>query len=40
MTALGITDVRDWTAKDWITDVVPHLAYGVVTAGTWRALTR
>jgi len=32
MTALGITDPRSWSAKDWAEDVVPHLAYGAVTA--------
>jgi RsiW-degrading membrane proteinase PrsW (M82 family) len=32
MTVLGITDPRSWSATDWISDVVPHLAYGAVTA--------
>src|SRR4051812_33062032 len=32
MTVLGITDPRTWAAKDWLSDVVPHVAYGVVTA--------
>jgi hypothetical protein len=32
MTVLGITDPRTWSAADWVSDVVPHLAYGVVTA--------
>ncbi len=32
MTALGITDPRTWNANSWATDVVPHLAHGVVTA--------
>lgn len=32
MTALGVTDPRTWPASSWVTDVVPHLAYGVVTA--------
>lgn len=31
MTALGLTDPRTWTAADWFSDVVPHLAYGAVT---------
>lgn len=38
MTALGITDPRSWTTTDWISDVVPHLAFGVVTAATYAAL--
>jgi hypothetical protein len=32
MTVLGITDPRTWSAADWISDVVPHLAYGAVVA--------
>lgn len=32
MTALGVTDPRTWPASSWVADVVPHLAYGVVTA--------
>jgi hypothetical protein len=26
---LGTTDPRQWSATDWISDAVPHLAYGV-----------
>jgi hypothetical protein len=32
MTVLGVTDPRTWTLVDWISDVIPHLGYGVVTA--------
>lgn len=32
MTLLGITDPRQWGAKSWAMDLLPHLAYGVVTA--------
>lgn len=32
MTVLGVTDPRSWGASDWVSDVVPHLAYGLVTA--------
>jgi hypothetical protein len=38
MIALGITDPRAWTAADWVSDVVPHLAYGLVTRTTYAAL--
>src|SRR3569833_1815899 len=38
--ALGLTDPRTWTATDWLSDVVPHLAYGFVTAVTYDRLTR
>jgi hypothetical protein len=34
---LGITDPRTWSATDWVSDVLPHLAYGVVTAATYAA---
>jgi hypothetical protein len=37
MTALGITDPRSWSVPDWLSDVVPHLAYGWVTATTYAA---
>src|SRR3954452_13420590 len=26
--ALGISDPRTWSAKDWATDIVPHLVFG------------
>lgn len=32
MTVLGVTDPRTWPASSWAADVVPHLAYGAVTA--------
>jgi len=37
MTVLGVTDPRTWSATDWISDVVPHLAYGVVVKTTMDA---
>ena len=38
MTALGVSDPRTWGASDWASDVLPHLAYGVATAGTLAAM--
>jgi hypothetical protein len=38
MAALGITDVRSWSADSWLSDLVPHLAYGFATAGAWELL--
>ncbi|QUR68560.1 hypothetical protein [Mycobacterium spongiae] len=32
MIALGVTDPRTWGLIGWISDLVPHLGYGVVTA--------
>ena len=40
MTVLGVTDPRTWSRTDWISDVVPHLAYGAVVTTTLDALDR
>lgn len=40
MTALGITDPRTWSATDWVSDLVPHLAYGAVLKSTMDAFDR
>jgi hypothetical protein len=37
MTALGITDPRNWSTTDWASDIVPHLAYGAVVKATMDA---
>lgn len=37
MVATGITDPRSWSAVDWLSDVVPHLAYGAVVKTTMDA---
>ena len=39
MTALGVTDPRSWPASSWVSDIVPHLAYGAVTAALLDRLT-
>ncbi len=39
MTALGVTDPRTWGAVGWASDVIPHVAYGTVTAAVVTALT-
>ncbi len=38
MARLGVTDLRTWSAGDWLSDLVPHLAFGAVTAATLDAL--
>jgi hypothetical protein len=38
MTVLGITDPRTWSRADWVADVVPHVAYGIVTAAVLHGL--
>ncbi|MGY1601308.1 hypothetical protein [Geodermatophilus sp. SYSU D00815] len=40
MTALGITDPRTWSATDWVSDLVPHLVYGLVLKTTMDAFDR
>lgn len=40
MTALGITDPRTWSGKDWLSDLVPHVVYGVVVKNTIDAFDR
>ena len=40
MTVLRVTDPRTWSVADWISDLVPHLAYAVVVTTTLDALDR
>ncbi len=37
-TLLGTTDPRSWGTADWLSDIVPHLAYGAGVAFTFDAL--
>lgn len=32
MTVLGVTDPRTWGLVGWISDLIPHFGYGLVTA--------
>jgi hypothetical protein len=36
-TRLGLTEPRDWSATDWASDVVPHMAFGIATAIAFEA---
>jgi hypothetical protein len=38
MAGLGLTDPRTWSTADWLSDLLPHLAYGIATGWTLRAL--
>lgn len=38
MAALGVTDLRAWSAQAWLSDVVPHLVYGAVTTASLTAM--
>jgi hypothetical protein len=35
---LGVSDPATWSSEDWAADVLPHLAFGWVTAAVYRAL--
>ena len=34
--ASGVSNPRSWSVRDWLSDAVPHLAYGLVTEATLR----
>ena len=38
LVAFGITDPRRWSREDWLSDLLPHLAYGIATTTTIAAL--
>jgi hypothetical protein len=38
LVAMGVTDPRRWSAADWLSDAVPHLAYGWATARVYAAV--
>lgn len=38
MTLLRVTDPRTWGASDWVSDIVPHLAYAAVATAVVRGL--
>ena len=40
MAALGVSDPRTWSAADWLSDLLPHLAYGALTDAVLRSLDR
>ncbi len=39
-TALGITDPSEWSSSSWASDIVPHLAYGLITAVAYESFNR
>jgi hypothetical protein len=40
MAASGVSDPRTWTPSSWLSDIVPHIAFGMVTAAVFDALDR
>ncbi|MFI2645412.1 hypothetical protein [Streptomyces sp. NPDC018610] len=37
-TRLRLTDPTSWDVGSWLSDIVPHLVYGLTTAAVYRAL--
>ena len=37
-TALGVSDPRDWSGTDWVSDALPHLAYGAAVQAVVEAI--
>lgn len=40
MSRLGLTDPKSWSVQDWLSDALPHLAYGAAATYTLRATAR
>jgi hypothetical protein len=40
MARIGVSDPRTWSAADWLSDLIPHLAYAAVSCATLEALDR
>lgn len=38
-TRLGATDPRTWGVGGWVSDLIPHFAYGLVTAAVFDAVS-
>lgn len=38
-TMLGATDPKQWDAGSWVSDIGPHLVYGLVTAAVFEAIS-
>jgi hypothetical protein len=40
MASMGVTDPRNWSKTDWLSDLLPHLVYGAVTWAVLESLNR
>ncbi len=38
--ATGASDPKTWTVTDWMSDLVPHIIYGLVTVATYETIAR
>jgi hypothetical protein len=36
----GASDPREWSVVDWVSDLIPHVIYGLVTVGAYEAIAR
>jgi hypothetical protein len=36
----GASDPKTWTVTDWISDLVPHIIYGLVTVATYETIAQ
>ena len=36
----GASNPAAWSAADWLSDLVPHLIYGLVTVAAYERMTR
>ena len=36
----GVSDPSTWSLADWISDLVPHVIYGLVTVATYESISR
>jgi hypothetical protein len=36
----GASDPKTWTMTDWISDLVPHIIYGLVTVATYETIAQ
>lgn len=40
MTVLGVTNPRSWSTESWLSDIVPHLCYGLTTTAAYERMHR
>ncbi|MEW2507965.1 MULTISPECIES: hypothetical protein [unclassified Amycolatopsis] len=38
MAAIGVSNPRNWSLSDWVSDVVPRIAYGWVMTAAYAAM--
>ena len=38
LTLAGVSNPKQWSPRSWVSDIVPHVAYGIATAGAFEML--